>query len=513
MLPSVSAKLDKNLTTKTKSKKAKKEKKSKKSKTEKKKKKKRSKSSSNDSSSEEELLTKRKKRHYSTDSDEWIEKDSVSKKSYILECSESENAVDTKVTTESKSVSLRDDWMSGILIPTFSKNQPTDKKSVDRKDIDSYDPKNSSRELNPFWKNGGTGLPSLEKSKNDSDNEESTSKRDYFKMQTPSRGSDDRLKSKYHSSSNFRKPRNNSDDDDEPSKSRSCDKFRKPKNDSDNETPSKYRSSVNFRRPRHDSDEDEPTKSRSFDNYRKPRNDSDDVAPSKYRSSDNFRKSRNDTVDERSKYQNTSRGNWRKKEDICAKGSKETERHNQETKQSSHKILSKSPVESNRRNSSPSSSSSDEASPANDDALNRSSMNDFLTDAQMNEYGAKIIKAEIMGQDQLVQELKDKLDRARKYRETHKTKLLSKGSQSTSREEKEDVLLTSTNSHGFSRPLQRSITKPSDPWGGKSKKKSNKKVETHMAGERVRYFADDDKYDIKQMVTIFNFTFTLVLDI
>lgn len=41
-------------------------------------------------------------------------------------------------------------------------------------------------------------------------------------------------------------------------------------------------------------------------------------------------------------------------------------------------------------------------------------------------------------------------------------------------------------------------TEYEEPKGGRGKKK--KKVDTHEGGQRVRYFADDDKYSIKDMV-------------
>uniref|UniRef100_A0A182NC95 Cwf19-like C-terminal domain-containing protein n=1 Tax=Anopheles dirus TaxID=7168 RepID=A0A182NC95_9DIPT len=63
----------------------------------------------------------------------------------------------------------RDDWMNSMLIPTYSKEP----KKEDKKDTPSeqYDPKTSVRELNPYWRNGGTGLPSFRKPANeDEDN-------------------------------------------------------------------------------------------------------------------------------------------------------------------------------------------------------------------------------------------------------------------------------------------------------------------------------------------------------
>ncbi|XP_053668659.1 CWF19-like protein 2 homolog [Anopheles marshallii] len=65
----------------------------------------------------------------------------------------------------------REDWMNSMLIPTYSKEP----KKEDKKNptTEQYDPKTSVRELNPHWRNGGTGLPSFRKPANeDEDNED-----------------------------------------------------------------------------------------------------------------------------------------------------------------------------------------------------------------------------------------------------------------------------------------------------------------------------------------------------
>lgn len=128
----------------------------------------------------------------------------------------------------------------------------------------------------------------------------------------------------------------------------------------------------------------------------------------------------------------------------------------------------------------------------------------------MNELGAKIVKAEIMGNDEMVEELRVKLERARQYRIENKEKILAtnlekrqnlnstKSKRTT--DGQDEILLTSMNSKGMSRPVTTGHNEK-DLWGGKSgRKRKQNKVETHTGGERVRYFADDDKHDIKQMV-------------
>lgn len=119
------------------------------------------------------------------------------------------------------------------------------------------------------------------------------------------------------------------------------------------------------------------------------------------------------------------------------------------------------------------------------------SHSDFLTDEQMNTIGAKMIKAELMGNSTLAAKLKDKLERAKEFKTSGRAPAQSHG--------KEQVVLSITNAAGTSRPVtQREETsrRPQD------RKKKNKRVETHEDGERTKYYPDDGKYDIKQMVRI-----------
>ncbi|XP_055596990.1 CWF19-like protein 2 homolog [Uranotaenia lowii] len=50
----------------------------------------------------------------------------------------------------------RDDWMNFMTIATYSKEPKPEEKQAT---VAQYDPKTSVRELNPHWKNGGSGLP------------------------------------------------------------------------------------------------------------------------------------------------------------------------------------------------------------------------------------------------------------------------------------------------------------------------------------------------------------------
>ena len=109
----------------------------------------------------------------------------------------------------------------------------------------------------------------------------------------------------------------------------------------------------------------------------------------------------------------------------------------------------------------------------------------ILTEEEMNKLGAKIIKFEMLGQSQKAAELKAKLEKAREAAKNSTT------SQQSGTEEK-TVILTRTDARGVTRPIEPNVPTSSRP-------KKSGKVQTHAEGQRVRYFADDDRYDLKEM--------------
>lgn len=135
------------------------------------------------------------------------------------------------------------------------------------------------------------------------------------------------------------------------------------------------------------------------------------------------------------------------------------------------------PVTSNSIESNP----CDVAPPVN--KASKINTNEILTDQQMNELGAKILKAEIMGNNKLADELREKLELLRKNRTEHKKETAK--SQSTERvDHSTEILLTSRNNRGDCRPAR-------------VHSKSNN---TNKSNERLRHILDDDKHDIRQMV-------------
>lgn len=108
-----------------------------------------------------------------------------------------------------------------------------------------------------------------------------------------------------------------------------------------------------------------------------------------------------------------------------------------------------------------------------------------MTDKELNVLAAKLVKAEIMGNTKLISELKEKLEQARKVHSNTKS----------THKEQEEILLTRTDSKGYSRPVKMQ----SDYGESSGTRHKKQKIETHSDGQRVRYFADDDKYSLKQM--------------
>ncbi|KAM9317806.1 CWF19-like protein 2 [Pholidichthys leucotaenia] len=125
----------------------------------------------------------------------------------------------------------------------------------------------------------------------------------------------------------------------------------------------------------------------------------------------------------------------------------------------------------------------------------------LLSEDEMNKLGSKLIKAEIMGNTAMVEKLKSQLEAAQKAKENHnarkKLKETAKSNQvpGSSREEQE-VLLFRTDQSGRAWPVS-APSGPVEPHGGRRKKKP---IETHIDGQRVRYFKDDDSIGLQEMV-------------
>ncbi|XP_010769070.1 CWF19-like protein 2 [Notothenia coriiceps] len=99
----------------------------------------------------------------------------------------------------------------------------------------------------------------------------------------------------------------------------------------------------------------------------------------------------------------------------------------------------------------------------------------------------------------MVEKLKSQLDAAHKAKESHEARRqeMATSKQVTGRSsEAQELLLFRTDQSGRAWPVN-APSGPQEPHGGRRKKKA---IETHVDGERVRYFQDDDSTGLKEMV-------------
>ncbi|KAM7127496.1 CWF19-like protein 2 isoform 1-T1 [Ciconia maguari] len=119
-----------------------------------------------------------------------------------------------------------------------------------------------------------------------------------------------------------------------------------------------------------------------------------------------------------------------------------------------------------------------------------------LSEEEMNRLGARIVKAELMGDMELASKLQAELENARKLRETQGQIPAKSGKEASSRQEDEQVVLVRTDQSGRAWPVA-APTEPQEPKGGRRKRQM---VPTHIDKERVRYFQDDDSMNLKDLV-------------
>ncbi|NXA16239.1 C19L2 protein, partial [Sapayoa aenigma] len=119
-----------------------------------------------------------------------------------------------------------------------------------------------------------------------------------------------------------------------------------------------------------------------------------------------------------------------------------------------------------------------------------------LSEEEMNRLGARIVKAELMGDMELASELQAELDSARKLRETQGQIPAMAGREASSHQEDEQVVLVRTDESGRAWPVT-GPAEPQEPKGGRRKRQT---VPTHVDKERVRYFQDDDSMNLKDLV-------------
>ncbi|MBN3279152.1 C19L2 protein, partial [Polyodon spathula] len=125
----------------------------------------------------------------------------------------------------------------------------------------------------------------------------------------------------------------------------------------------------------------------------------------------------------------------------------------------------------------------------------------ILSEEEMNRIGARLVKAELMGNMDLACKLKAQLEAARKAKENlaqnnPAASVPRKLETKAAGREEEEVVLFRTDQSGRAWPVN-APTELLEPKGGRRKKQL---VETHRDGERVRYFQDDDNVDLQEMV-------------
>ncbi|XP_072040204.1 CWF19-like protein 2 isoform X2 [Amphiura filiformis] len=376
----------------------------------------------------------------------------------------------------------------------------------------------------------------------DASKESSSSRRTFMKPGDDDRHSNDRDADKYTSSSSsrrtFMKPgddsRSSSDRDakrDAPSSSSSSSRrtFMKPGGDdrpSSYRDANKYTSSSSsspgrtFMKPSSDDDRSASTSSSLRDYksmFKKPGDDSSSASMSHGRGSSSsasasvlpswkkaaFKKPGElDNIKDRTSDSKASGTPAWKKSESRTTDSKEDDRSRTKKRHSS----------SSSDSSGSSSSSSSEGEDESDKRRKRSPTPPpppppvkLLSESEMNQLGAKIVKAELMGNEALAQKLKNKLEASRQAKANQPARPASQPGKMR-RDAKDEgassgddeVILTRTDRSGQSWPLP-DRTVPAEMNTGRRKKKQ--KVVTHgKSGQRERYFGDDDELDLKTLV-------------
>ncbi|XP_047547895.1 CWF19-like protein 2 isoform X2 [Lutra lutra] len=117
----------------------------------------------------------------------------------------------------------------------------------------------------------------------------------------------------------------------------------------------------------------------------------------------------------------------------------------------------------------------------------------ILSVDEKNKLGARIIKAEMMGNMELAERLKAQLEKANKFKETV-TERSSKGSGVEN--EDQEVILVKTDQSGRVWPVHT----PGKPLDSKAGRRKRQMASTHEEKERVRYFHDDDDLSLNDLV-------------
>ena len=129
----------------------------------------------------------------------------------------------------------------------------------------------------------------------------------------------------------------------------------------------------------------------------------------------------------------------------------------------------------------------------------------ILSEEEKNRIGAKIIKAELMGNSALIEKLKKKLEDskiaestlAEQNKNDEQKSDIENNSDSSNASDEETVVLLRTSKTGQAWP----VTGSDDFVNHKQKRRKKNKLPMHNKdGEREKYFADDDRYSLRDLV-------------
>ncbi|XP_014285506.1 CWF19-like protein 2 [Halyomorpha halys] len=393
---------------------------------------------------------KHKSRHRSpstssTSSEEWVEK-----------------AASQKLPDSPK---VRDEWMS--MDTCFSGKTRKELNDEKKKDSDKSGERvnildqlgQSSRELNPFWKNGGTGLPSECETRKTTvssgvgDNGvhwlRKSLERAKEKADEEGRSLDDVISERWGSLDEFNRALKDAEKNDQ------------------KQSYSRYDSDKNSDRYRHRHGNDRHRHEYN-DRHRHEYNDRHDTNKKRL----NFKKPDEDSYSSSKTYKNyesqSSRRNWRKPSSSTS-SIQDSESKDRKDVMPSQNLQSNNDEE-DRATVSCDSSESDVK---------------ILSLNELNHLYAAVLRAELTGNTQLARKFESE---AKIHKQRRKNALKNKEIRDDSANKV--VILTETDSRGFTRPVQ------SLESGNHSRKR---KTETHEGQTRVRYFADDDKYSLKDM--------------
>ncbi|XP_065557202.1 CWF19-like protein 2 [Artemia franciscana] len=378
--------------------------------------------------------SKKDKRRSDSDSDEWVETPRTSKETII------DKAGPIKLE------GMDDSNWNAVFSRTLVSKEKKNKEREDQPILDK--PGQHPRELNPYWKSGGTGLPEESKTTEkrplagtsdaglqwllrakkrlvEQSEETGASVEQLAIERWGSLANLNRKITEAEELSSFKAKR--------PS-FRKPDHREEPRSRKRSSTRSRSRSPRRRRRTRSRSDDEEYTRSRSKSRER-------DRWP-KDKKSESKMKEVSHVSDKVSDPQIKRTPSWMKKQEKESEIASETTRQAVPALGEEHKQETSSIV-----------------------GL-------YMTEEEMNKLAAKILKAELMGRTTEAAEMKEKLEAARKSKET--------------------VILTRTDVRGMTRPLE----KPQDSKGVPSR---SKKVPTHQDKQRIRYFGDDEKYSLREM--------------